>query len=120
MSKIFKIVLVCTFGFNSTIICAQLNQYLDSENARIELSKQTEIDIKKFIDDNYNHYILSQETNQDIINHLRDDDEFTDVQLENAVVKSKIYELRKLYFHQNPDKKPNYVAKHVSIEMQKE
>lgn len=113
MYKILKIVLFSCVWFGSSTITAQLNKYIDEENNRILLSQKTEIEIQKFINDNFNNYILSQENNDKIKSHLIDEDEFTPLEFENAKINAKKHELRKLFFHQNPDKKEYYVAKKI-------
>ena len=53
--------------------------------------------------DNYNNYKLSYETNDRIIHHLKDEDVFSTIELENAIVNAKKHELRKLFFYENPE-----------------
>ncbi len=113
MYKILKIVLIGYVCFGSSTISAQLNKYLEEENNRITLSQETEIEIQKFINDNFNNYILSEENNDEIKNHLIREDEFTTIDFENAKISAKKNELRKLYFLQNPDKKEYYIAKKI-------
>ncbi|MDN3676631.1 T9SS type A sorting domain-containing protein [Flavobacterium paronense] len=122
MYKILKTLIVCAICFNSYDISAQLNEYLNSENNRISSAKQIEVEIKKFINDNFDNYILSQEINDDIIAHLRaeEQDEFTQEELDKAIVNTKIYELRKLFFVQNPDRKDSYFAKGIPISVQQQ
>ena len=105
MYKILKTVIVCAICFNSYNTSAQLNEYLNSEDNRISSTKLIEVEIQNFINDNFDNYILSQEINDDIIKNLKDEEEFTQAQLDKAIINTKIYELRKLFFVQNPDKK---------------
>ena len=111
MFKIFKIVLIGCFVLNSASVSAQLDEYLAAENERISMSQKTEIEIQRFVDDNFKNYKLSQEVTNDLISHLRLEEEFTDAQLERAIMNTKIVELRKLFFYENPDKKEFYVSK---------
>ncbi|MBF6640259.1 T9SS type A sorting domain-containing protein [Flavobacterium sp. J49] len=111
MYKIFKIVLLSCIVFNSATVSAQLNEYLADENSRISISQQTENEIRRFVDDNFKNYKLSKETTDEVIKHLKEEEEFTDEELQKALVNTKIYELRKLFFLQNPDKKEYYLAK---------
>ncbi|MCF6130427.1 T9SS type A sorting domain-containing protein [Flavobacterium sp. AS60] len=97
---------------------AQLSEYLNSEERRISSANKIEVEIQKFIDDNYNNYVLSKEVTDDVINHLRSEEEFTDAELQNAIKKTKIYELRKLFFTQNPDKKESYFARPMPVAVQ--
>jgi hypothetical protein len=115
MFKIFKIVLIGCIWINSANISAQLKEYLDAENSRILMSQETEKEIYKFINDNFKNYKLSNEITEDVINHLKSEEEFTEIQLENALIKAKRVELRKLFFYENPDKKEHYIAKPAQV-----
>ena len=115
MYKIFKIVLIGCIWINSAIVSAQLNEYLDAENSRISIANETEIEIQKFINDNFKNYKLSQDISEDVIKHLKSEEEFTETQLENAFLNAKIVELRKLFFYENPDKKEHYIAKPLPV-----
>jgi hypothetical protein len=118
MYKILKTVIVCAICFNSYNISAQLNEYLNSEEKRISTANQIELEIQKFIDNNYNNYVLSKEVTDDLITHLRSEEEFTDAELQNAIKKTKVYELRKLFFSENPDKKDSYFARPMPLSVQ--
>ena len=113
-----KAVIVCAICFNSYNISAQLNEYLNSEEKRISSANQIELEIQKFIDNNYNNYVLSKEVTDDLITHLRSEEEFTDAELQNAIKKTKVYELRKLFFSENPDKKDSYFARPMPLSVQ--
>ena len=113
MYKIYKIVLIWFVVLYSTCISAQVNEYLDAENARISQSQKTELEVRKFVNDNFKKYKLSHDVNDKLIQHLKEEEEFTEAELKNAINKEKIYELRKLFFHENPDKKENYIAKPI-------
>ena len=115
MYKILKTVIVCAICFNSYNISAQFNEYLNSEEKRISSANQIELEIQKFIDNNYNNYVLSKEVTEDLITHLRSEEEFTDAELQNAIKKTKVYELRKLFFSENPDKKDSYFARPMPL-----
>ena len=118
MYKILKAVIVCAICFNSYNISAQLNEYLNSEEKRISTANQIEFEIQKFIDNNFNNYVLSKEVTDDLITHLRSEEEFTDAELQNAIKKTKVYELRKLFFSENPDKKDSYFARPMPLSVQ--
>ena len=120
MNKIVKTVIVCAICFNSSIISAQLNEYLTSENSRISNANQIETEIQKFVTDNFNNYELSQEVSDDVIKHLKAEEEFTQAELDSAIVNTKVYELRKLFFIQNPDKKDSYFAKPIPVSVQQQ
>ena len=120
MNRIVKTILVCAICFKSSIISAQINEYLNAENTRISNASKTEVEIQKFIDENFNSYELSQQINDDLIQHLRSEEEFTDAELQKAIVKTKVFELRKLFFIQNPDKKDEYYAKPIPVILQQQ
>lgn len=107
---LFKTVLICCFCFNSTSISAQLNEYIQSENNRISRSQQTEKEIQKFIDASFNNYKLSYKIEDGILKHLIEEEEFTQIEFEKALISAKKHELRKLFFNQNPDKKTDYIS----------
>ncbi len=103
MYKIFKIVLLGCFVFNSASVSAQVSEYLADENSRISKSQETENEIRRFVDDNFKNYKLSKETTDEVIKHLREEEEFTEEELQKALVNAKIYELRKLFFFENSE-----------------
>ena len=114
MVKICKIAFISILLLCSGKASAQLDQYLADENRRIEESNQIEKEIVSFINDNFKNYRLSKETTNEVIQHLREEEEFSDEELQRAIANAKIYELRKLFFVQNPDKKEFYIAKKPS------
>ena len=120
MKKIVKTLLVCAICFHSNILSAQINEYLNSENSRISNASQIEIEIQNFIADNLANYELSQAINDDLIQHLRSEEEFTDAELQKAILKTKYFELRKLFFIQNPDKKDSYTARPIPVTIQQQ
>ncbi len=113
MKNIVKIVIVCAICFHSSILSAQINEYLNSENDRISNATKIEAEIQNFIADNLSNYELSQAISDEVIQHLRSEEEFTDAQLEKAILNTKIVELRKLFFAQNPDKKESFFARPI-------
>src|SRR6218665_2213958 len=120
MNKIVKTLIVCAIGFNSGSLSAQVDKYLDSENARIANANRIEIRVQDFINENLNKYELSQEITEDVIQHLRSEEEFTDAELKKAILNTKVYELRKLFFIQNPDLKESYFARPLPVEVQQD
>ena len=58
MKNIVKTILVCAICFHSSIVSAQSNEYLISENTRISSANQIEIEIQNFIADNLSNYEL--------------------------------------------------------------
>lgn len=120
MNRIVKTLIVCAICFQSSIISAQIKDYLSSENTRISEASKTEAEIQRFIADNLANYELSREVSDEVIQHLRSEEEFTDAQLQHAILNTKIVELRKLFFIQNPDKKENYIARPIPPTMQQD
>lgn len=120
MKWIVKTLIVCAICFHSGTLSAQINEYLNSENTRIANATQIEAEIQKFVADNINNYELSQEITDEMIQHLRSEEEFTDSQLQKAVYNTKIVELRKLFFIQNPDKKAEYTARPIPLAVQQQ
>jgi hypothetical protein len=120
MNRIVKTLIFCAICFNSNIISAQVNEYLSSENARISNANQIELEITDFVAENFNKYILSQEITDDLIQHLRSEEEFTDTELKRAIENAKVVELRKLFFIQNPEKKDSYFARPLPVTIQQE
>lgn len=117
MVKIVKIILICCLCFTSTTISAQLNEYLEAENNRIALANQTEIEVLDFINDNFDDYELSQIVTDETIQHLREEEDFTQAELESALLNAKRFELRKLFFINNPEKEDNYIARPIPVEI---
>lgn len=120
MKNILKIVMVCAICFHSNILSAQVNEYLNSENDRISKAARIETEIQNFIADNFSNYELSQAISDEVIQHLRSEEEFTEAQLEKAILNTKIVELRKLFFIKNPDKKEAYYARPLPVEIQQQ
>lgn len=120
MKYIVKTLIVCAIWFHSSSLSAQINEYLNSENSRILSATQIETEVQKFIADNLTNYELSQPINDDLIKHLRSEEEFTDAELQKAILKTKVVELRKLFFIQNPDKKESYYARPIPPTMQQQ
>jgi hypothetical protein len=120
MKNIVKIVIFCAICFHSNNLSAQLNEYLNSEKSRISTTNQIEREIISFIADNHNNYELSQEVTDELIEHLRLEEEFTNEELQNAIANAKVVELRKLFFIQNPDKKDSYFARPIPETMQQD
>ncbi|MGC4041362.1 MAG: T9SS type A sorting domain-containing protein [Flavobacterium sp.] len=118
MNRLIKTLIVCAICFHPGFLLAQMDNYLNSENSRVSEASRIEIEIQKFIDENFAKYELSQEINQDLIEHLKSEEEFTEGQLQKAILNTKIVELRKLFFVQNPDKKNAYYASPIPPEMQ--
>lgn len=120
MKNIVKTLLVCAICFHSSKLSAQVNEYLSSENTRISNANQIELEIKNFIADDFNNYVLSKEITKELIEHLRLEEEFTDSELERAINNAKVVELRKLFFINNPDKKEDYFARPIPVTIQQE
>lgn len=109
MNKVIKIVF-CFVCLNSAVSFAQVDEYLALEKNRISNSYNTEKEIRRFIDENFNKYKLSTEITDEVIEHLRREEAFSDAELKFALKNAKIVELRKLYFKNNPEKRKDYIA----------
>ena len=113
MRNTIKIVLFCFFWFISFESYSQLNEYIKLEENRINNSKIIEQELQLFIQKNYSSYSLTTEIQEETIEHLRKEEEFTEKELELAFKNAKIVELRKLFFKKNPEKKKEYIAKPI-------
>jgi len=111
MKRIVKTLIVCAICFHSGYLSAQINEYLSSEDQRISNAQSIESEIQVFIADNLGKYELSQTITDEVIQHLRKEEEFTDAQLKKAILNAKVIELRKLFFVQNPDKRDSFLAR---------
>lgn len=110
MKKIVKTALLIIVFLNSNSIFAQLQEYIENENNRILKAQQTEIEIERFINSNFKNYKLAKEITEELKEHLREEEEFSDEEFEIALINAKRHELRKLFFKQNPDYKEYYSA----------
>ena len=85
MQKTEKIVLLLCFCLHSFSIFAQHDEYIAAENIRIANTKQTEKEIEKFVNDNFKNYKLAREVNDEVIKHLREEEEFSQEELEARI-----------------------------------
>ena len=53
MYKIYKIVLIWFVVLYSTCASAQFNEYIAAENIRISQAQKTELEVQKFVNDNF-------------------------------------------------------------------
>jgi PBP1b-binding outer membrane lipoprotein LpoB len=98
MKKIVKTALLIIVFLNSNSIFAQLQEYIENENNRILKAQQTEIEIERFINSNFKNYKLAKEITEELKEHLREEEEFSDEEFEIALINAKRHELRKLFF----------------------
>ncbi|MBN8641877.1 MAG: T9SS type A sorting domain-containing protein [Flavobacteriales bacterium] len=110
MLRIIKIVLIYSILLFACSASAQLNEYIESENNRVLVSNQTEIEIENFVKANFSSYTLSKENTDELIEHLMHEEHFTQLELEAAMINAKKHELRKLFFVRNPEKKNSYIS----------
>ncbi|HLP65069.1 T9SS type A sorting domain-containing protein [Flavobacterium sp.] len=110
MLRIIKIALIYSILLFALSASAQLNEYIESENNRVLVSNQTEIEIENFIKANFSSYKLSKEITDELIEHLMHEEHFTQLELEAAMINAKKHELRKLFFVRNPEKKNSYIS----------
>lgn len=110
MLRIIKIALIYSILLFALSASAQLNEYIESENNRVLVSNQTEIEIENFIKANFSSYKLSKENTDELIEHLMHEEKFTQLELEAAMINAKKHELRKLFFVKYPEKKNSYIS----------
>lgn len=97
------LLLCCTGAY------AQDNDYLKKENARLAKAREVESDIEKFISSNFKNYTLPADKEsiikEALINESREHGEtLKDEELKEALNDVKKFELRRLYFKNNPEK----------------
>lgn len=100
---VFAILLCCATGYSQT------DEYLKLENKRILKAREVENDIEKFISKNLKKYALKPETEKRIREALIEESEhhgekITEKEIQEAISSAKAYDLRMLYFKNNPDK----------------
>jgi hypothetical protein len=110
MFKKLKLILFLFISFFSVSISAQVDEYIKAENNRIINANNIEKEIQKFINDNFYEYSLPQEVINDIREHINDENEFSNSNLEKALYNAKYTELRKLFFNKFPNKQKEFIA----------
>lgn len=100
---VFAILMCCATGYS------QNDEYLKLENKRILKARKVEKDIENFISQNVKNYALKPETETAIREALLEESEhhgekITEKEIQEAISSAKAYELRMLYFKNNPDK----------------
>lgn len=108
--KILKTILIALLFLNNLDLIAQTKDYINAEKKRIAKTEQTEKDVERFITDNFNKYKLAVGASDELIKELREHENFTDAQIEKALIDAKRNELRKLFFSKNREFVSDYKA----------
>lgn len=108
--KILKTILIALLFLNNLDLIAQTEDYINAEKKRIAKTEQTEKDVERFITDNFNKYKLAVGASDELIKELREHEDFTDTQIEKALIDAKRNELRKLFFSKNRELVSDYKA----------
>lgn len=108
--KILKTILIALLFLNNLDLIAQTEDYINAEKKRIAKTEQTEKDVERFITDNFNKYKLAVGASDELIKELREHEDFTDTQIEKALIDAKRNELRKLFFSKNREMVSDYKA----------
>lgn len=113
--KIVKLLLFCFIWLSSITSFAQVEDYLKLEQNRITKAQNIEKEVQAFIVKNIGKYKLTNEIEIETIQHLNDEiEELSIKEIEVAIEKTKVVELRKLFFKTFPDKKKEYIANPIS------
>ena len=113
--KIVKLLLFCFIWLSSITSFAQVEDYLKLEQNRITKAQNIEKEVQAFIVKNIGKYKLTNEIEIETIQHLNDEiEELSIKEIEVAIEKAKVVELRKLFFKTFPDKKKEYIANPIS------
>lgn len=113
--KIVKLLLFCFIWLSSITSFAQVEDYLKLEQNRIAKAQNIEKEVQAFIVKNIGKYKLTNEIEIETIQHLNDEiEELSIKEIEVAIEKAKVVELRKLFFKTFPDKKKEYIANPIS------
>lgn len=113
--KIVKLLLFCFIWLSSITSFAQVEDYLKLEQNRITKAQNIEKEVQAFIVKNIGKYKLTNEIEIETIQHLNDEiEELSIKEIEVAIEKAKVVELRKLFFKTFPEKKKEYIANPIS------
>jgi len=113
--KIVKLLLFCFIWLSSITSFAQVEDYLKLEQNRITKAQNIEKEVQAFIVKNIGKYKLTNEIEIETIQHLNDEiEELSIKEIEVAIEKTKVVELRKLFFKTFPEKKKEYIANPIS------
>lgn len=113
--KSLKLLLFCFIWFYSNVILAQVDDYLKQEQDRIHKAQNVEKEVQQFVAKNISNYKLDNKIQIETIRHLNEEiEELSVKQIELAINKTKVVELRKLFFQKFPNKKKEYIANPVT------
>lgn len=97
---------------------AQVQEYLDQEHKRIETAIEIEQEVNQFVEANFSKYRLSKLTTIQTIEELRTHEDFTDAEIEKALIAAKRSALRKLFFTKFPEKTAYFRAGELPVSIQ--
>ena len=86
MKKFHCLLGIGALFLNITFGQAQVQEYLDQENKRIEVANGIEREVEQFIEANFSKYRLSKLTTVQTIEELRIHEDFTDAEIEKALI----------------------------------
>lgn len=116
--KSLRVLLFCFIWFNSNTLFAQVEDYIKLEQNRILNAQNIEKEVQQFVVKNITNYKLAKEIEIETIRHLNEEiEELSDKEIELAIEKSKVVELRKLFFQKFPNKKKEYIANPVTNDL---
>ena len=118
MKKFHCLLGIGALFLNITFGQAQVQEYLDQENKRIEVANGIEREVDQFIEANFSKYRLSKLTTVQTIEELRIHEDFTDAEIEKALIAAKRNELRKLFFTKFPEKTAYFRAGEIPVSTQ--
>ena len=104
MKKVLYLLGIGALLLKSSYGRAQVQEYLDDENKRIQMATSIEREVEQFVEANFTKYRLSKITSEQTIQELRTHEDFTDAEIEKALIAAKRNELRKLFFTKFPEK----------------
>lgn len=116
MKRYIKIFLICCLFFCGHSITAQVEKYIDSENARMAKAQEIESGIERFISQNIAKYELSPSYLKEILkelesgDHMETDRKFSKNEIQSLLESYKKIELRALYFEQHPGARQAFTA----------
>ena len=110
MNKVHYLLGISALLLNISWGRAQVQEFLDEEQQRITVAASVEREVEQFIEANFHKYRLSKVASASLIEELREHEDFTDEEVEKAIVAAKRNELRKLFFTKFPEKTQYYRA----------
>ncbi|WP_264512772.1 T9SS type A sorting domain-containing protein [Flavobacterium sp. N1719] len=118
MKKVLYLLGIGALLLKSSYGRAQVQEYLDDENKRIQMATSIEREVEQFVEANFTKYRLSKITSEQTIQELRTHEDFTDAEIEKALIAAKRNELRKLFFTKFPEKTAYFRAGSIPVSAQ--